>query len=438
MGLFVLCVGLCAAPWVDSADLADTFRLALENDPQYLSAGAELRANQELRPQARALLLPNLSFDAQVAGNRLDVSRSPFGPTGIRRFNDKVLSVSLTQPIFRRGLWVQFEQAGKQVEQAEVRFAFARQDLILRVAEVYFDVLRAIDSLRFARAEKEALAKQLDQAQQRFDVGLIAITDVQEAKAGFDSARADEIAAINQLNNATEALRAITGQYFTDLEPLGQRLPLVPPEPNDIDEWTDIGLEQNLQIAIAQLAVEISDKEIKRAQSGHLPTLDLVGTHSFTDSGGGVFGGSETSLSALELQLNLPIYEGGLVLSQTREARASYQQALDELLGERRETQRQTRDAFLGILTGISRVEALRQAVVSAEVAKEAIDAGFQVGTRTAVDVVASTRDLTRQQRDLAFARYDYLLNILRLKLAAGILSDEDLVEINQLLDSSS
>lgn len=415
-------------------DLVGAFRLAQENDPRYLAAGAENQANQELLPQARSFLRPNVSVSGELSGNRLDVVESTFSATGVRRFNDKGLTLSLVQPLFQRDLWIQLKQAGDQVRQSEVQFTLARQDLILRLAEAYFGVLRAIDDLRFARTEKEALAQQLNQAEQRFEVGLVAVTDVQEAQAGFDAARAQEIAAINQLNNANEALRVITGRYLTDLATVGPNLPLLTPEPNDIELWTKTGLEQNLGVQIAQLTADIAEKDIKRAEAGHLPSLNIVGSHTYSDSAGGVFGGTRSHNTALGLQLNLPIYQGGLVLSQTRQARAQYQQALDQLLLERRETQRQTRDAFLGILTSISRVEALRQAVVSGRVAKEATDAGFEVGTRTAVDVVVATRNVTEQERNLSFERLSYLLDILRLKQAAGILSDADLMEINRLL----
>lgn len=415
-------------------DLVGAFRLAQENDPRYLAASAENQANQELLPQARSFLLPNLSASGDLTGNRLDIVESTFTRTGRRQFNEKALSLSLVQPLFRRELWIQLKQASDQVRQSEVRFTLARQDLILRLAEAYFGVLQAMDELRFARTEKKALEQQLEQAEQRFEVGLVAVTDVQEAQAGFDAARAREIAAINQLNNAIEALRAITGRYLTDLAVVGPDLPLVTPEPNDIELWTKTGLEQNLSVQIAQLTADIAEKDIKRAEAGHLPTLDLVGSHTYSDTGGGVFGGTRSHNTALGLQLNLPIYQGGLVMSQTRQARAQYQQALDQLLLERRETQRQTREAFLGILTSISQVEALRQAVVSARVAKEATDAGFEVGTRTAVDVVVATRNVTQQERNLSLERISYLLDILRLKQAAGVLSDADLAEINRLL----
>lgn len=432
--LLVLSGALLLLPNAYAIDLVGAFRLAQENDPQYLAAGAENQANRELLPQARSFLLPNVSVSGELTGNRLDVVESTFASTGKRKFNDKALTLSLVQPLFRRDLWIQLGQANDQVRQSEVRFTLTRQDLILRLAVAYFGVLRAIDDLRFARTEKKALEQQLRQAEQRFEVGLVAVTDVQEAQAGFDAARAQEIAAINQLNNANEALREITGRYLTDLAAVGDNLPLVTPEPNDIDLWTKTGLEQNLGVQIAQLTTDIVEKDIKRAEAGHLPSLDLVGSHTYSDSGGGVFGGTRTHQTALALQLNLPIYQGGLVMSQTRQARAQYQQALDQLLQQRRETQRQTREAFLGIVTSISRVEALRQAVVSAGVAKEATDAGFEVGTRTAVDVVVATRNVTEQERNLSFERYSYLVDILRLKQAAGILSDADLTEINRLL----
>lgn len=433
--LAVLSGALWLLPHAHAIDLVGAFQLAQQNDARYLAAQAENRANQELLPQARSFLLPNVRLDGQLAANRLDVvESSTFAPTGKRTFNTKALTLSLTQPLFRRDLWIQLGQAGDQVRQSEVQLTLVQQDLILRLSEAYFRVLGATDGLRFARAEKEALEQQLRQAEQRFEVGLIAVTDVQEAQAGFDAARAQEIAAINQLNNANEALREITGRYLTDLAAVSEDLPLVTPEPNNIEQWTKTGVEQNLGVQIAQLTLDIVEKDIKRAEAGHLPSLDLVGSHTYSDSAGGVFGATRTQQIALGLQLSLSLYEGGLVMSQTRQARAQYEQALDQLVQQRRQAQRQTRDAFVGIVTGISQVEALRQAVVSAQVAKEATEAGFEVGTRTAVDVVIATRNLTQQERNLALERYNYLLDILRLKQAAGILSDADVIEINRLL----
>ena len=301
---------------------------------------------------------------------------------------------------------------------------------MMRVSQRYFDVLEAEDELSFARATLEAFRQQLMQSRQRFEVGLIAITDVEEAKAGFDLARAQLIAAENALDTAREALRETSGEYQEDLAPLGE-MPLVTPEPADIDQWTETALAQNLRLLAAGHDAETARREIERARAGHSPTLDAVGLHRREDR----TGLGQTDSTSIGLQLNLPFYAGGAVLSRTRESRHRYRQALDELERERRRAQRETRDAYLGINSGISRVTALEQAVRSSEAAAGAIEAGFQVGTRTSVDVLNAQRELYGARRDLAGARYNYIRNVLRLKHAAGTLSEDDLRQISAWLE---
>jgi outer membrane protein len=418
-----------------TAALVDVFDQAVEADPEYQSAVAANLAAQQLSPQARSFLLPNISAGGFARYNHLDVRKTYTGfGTGTDSFGNQQADLSLTQPVYRRDLWVQLEQADLRTQQANAEFAFSRQELILRVSERYFDVLRAIDQLTFARSALEAFGQQLKQAQQRFEVGLIAITDVEEAQSGFDLATADVIAAENDVDNAREAMREVTGVYSRDLSPLGTSMPLVTPEPANIDLWTETALRQNLQIMAARHATETAKEEIDRIESGHYPTLDLVGQGIFFNSDGGIAGDSQTIDGRVGLELNIPIYEGGLVVSQTRESRHLYQQSLDSLEGRRRAVQRQTRDAFLGLQSNISRIKALAQAVKSTISAKEAIDAGFQVGTRTSVDVLDAERRVFEARRDLSFSRYDYIINTLSLKQAAGTLSEADLELVNSWL----
>ena len=417
--------------------LVELFDISLESDPEYQSAVASNLAAQELRPQARSFLLPNLSAGGSVRHNYADVRRSGTGATGSTDFGDQQADISLTQPVYHRDLWIQLEQASLRTKQANAEFAFARQELMLRVSERYFDVLRARDQQVFAASALEAFGQQLKQAQQRFEVGLIAITDVEEAQSIFDLGTADLIAAGNDLDNAREALREIVGRYSTDLASLGEALPLVRPEPADINLWTETALRQNLQIMAARHASANAKEEIDRIASGHYPTLDLVGSTQFFNSNGGIGGiasDSQTVNGQIGLELNIPIYEGGLVVSQTRESRHLYQQSLDDLERQRRAVQRQARAAYLNIESDIARVKALTQAVKSTESAKEAIDAGFQVGTRTSVDVLNAERRVFEARRDLAFSRYDYIINRLTLKQAAGTLSEADIEQVNSWL----
>ncbi|MEQ8495164.1 MAG: TolC family outer membrane protein, partial [Gammaproteobacteria bacterium] len=319
---------------------------------------------------------------------------------------------------------------------AQLEVVVARQDLLLRVAERYFEVLAARDSLQFARAAKQSLERQLEQARQRFEVGLIAITDVQEAQAGYDRALADEISAQNAIENAIEALREVTASYHDDLLVLGDDMPLLVPEPQDIDAWTNTAIEHNLEIAASLVATDIAREEISRQTAQHYPTLDIVGGHNFNRAGGR-FGSAKVHQSEINLELNLPLYSGGRVLSQTREAEHEHRATLDRLEQSRRAVQRDTRQAYLGVITRISSVKALEQAVVSSTTALESTRAGFEVGTRTAVDVVAAERVLSEAKRDLARARYDYIIDMLRLKKAAGSLSPEDLAAANSWLTQS-
>lgn len=420
---------------VTAADIVEIYNLAEGSDPVYRQAQASYQATLETRPQARSQLLPQVSLNANTSSNDQDISTSSgFGGSGEIGFNSHGYSLDISQPVFHFDRWLNLKQADSIIQQAQADLDSALQDLIVRVAERYFNVLAAQDNLDFARAEKTALARQLEQAQQRFEVGLTAITDVQEAQAGYDRSVANEILAENEIDNTREALREITGDYIIQLAPLGESMPLVKPQPAVIEDWTELSQEQNLQVIAAKNRLEAARQEIKIQQSGHLPTLDLVASKGFNSSGGR-FGGTQTHSEAIGLELSVPLFQGGLVNSQTREARHLYDQALEQLEQQFRQAQRQTRESYLGVISGISQVKALNQSVISSESALQATEAGFEVGTRTAVDVVASQRVLLQAKRDYARARYDYLLNTLRLKQAAGTLAPEDLNEINKWLE---
>ena len=437
LGILLLTTFVCTR--AAAIDLVGVYDLAFTSDPTFQSAGAANRATQEVRPQAKAQLLPNVTMNMGVAGNSRDVKDnsifSSSGTLGTHKFNSRDFSLDLTQPVYRKDLWIQLEQADSRIKQADADYAFALQDLMLRASQRYFDVLAAGDSLTFARAALEAFEQQLRQSQQRFEVGLIAITDVEEAKAGFDLARAEVITAENTLDVAREALREISGVYHQDLAGLSTRMPLVTPEPADIDSWTEIALQQNLRLAASLYGAEVARDEIRRVEAGHLPVLDIVGRHQRNRSGSeAARSTTRTEQTTVGIQLNLPIYQGGFTVSRTRESRHLYQQSLDEVERQRRAAHRQTRDAYLGVISGISRVQALVQAVKSTESARAAIEAGFQVGTRTSVDVLDAEQNLFRAKRDLAVARYNYIIDTLTLKQAAGSLSEEDVRLVNAWL----
>ena len=424
--------------FINAANLLEAFRLAEKNDPTYLQATAEYRATLEQRPQAFSQLLPSISLSADTSSNDQDISNnSNFGGSGEIGFNSHGYSLSLSQPIFRYDRYLTLQQSDTVILQAETQLSEAQQALIIRIAERYFDVLSSIDNLEFAQAEVKSLSRQLEQANQRFEVGLSAITDVTEAQAGYDLAAAREIQATNEIDNAREAMRELTGQYITNVAILANEIPLVKPDPATIEKWTETALSQNLSILAAGHAAETARKEIKIQKAGHYPTLDLVASKNY-DSTGGRFGGTRTHGESIGIELNLPIYSGGLTSSQIREAHENYNVAMHTLEQARRSAQRLTRQAYLGVISGISQVMALKQAVVSSETALEATEAGFEVGTRTAVDVVASQRATSEARRNYSQAKYDYILDSLRLKQAAGTLSPEDIEQINQWLTVKS
>ena len=427
----LLCIDLAYA-----VDLLEIYGHALDSDPQYRQVAATQRAVLEQRPQALAQLLPTLTFSANAMTNEEDITTefNPIDRTGKVSYGSHGYSLDLSQPLFRGDRIMGYLQADNLIRQADAELIAARQDLIVRTTRAYFEVLAAYDNLGFAEAEKKSLSRQLDQAKQRFDVGLSAITDVQEAQAGYDRAFAAEIEARNNVDNTQEALREITGVYISDLALLGETMPLLSPQPEEIETWTGAALEQNLIVLAARHSVDSARREVKKQQAGHLPSVDMVARHSL-NSTGGRFGSYESESSSIGVQVNVPLFSGGFVSSRVRETRERLNAELERLEQARRNAQRLTRQAYLGVISGISRVKALKQAVVSSETALEATEAGFEVGTRTAVDVVAAERATSQARRDYARARYDYLLDTLRLKQASGSLSVEDLSEVNRWLN---
>ncbi len=420
-----------------ATNLVDVFNLAEKNDPIYMQAAAKYRATLESKPQALSQLLPSINLSGDTYSNDQDISsNSNFGGSGDISFNSHGYSLSLSQPIFRYDRYLSLQQADTVIRQADTELAVAQQELIIRITERYFNVLSSIDNLELARSEVESLSRQLEQANQRFEVGLSAITDVAEAQAGYDLAMAREIQAINEIDNAREAMRELTGEYVTEIASLGNDMPLVKPIPDSIDKWTETALNQNLSISATSLAADIARKGIDIQKAGHYPTLDFAASKNY-DSSGGRLGDTQTHGERIGLELNVPLYSGGLTSSKIREAYEDYNVAMYSLEQVKRSANRLTRETYLGVISGISQVKALRQAVVSSETALKATEAGFEVGTRTAVDVVASQRATFEARRNYSQAKYDYILNSLKLKQAAGTLSPEDLQQINLWLNNS-
>lgn len=430
LALLLLAVSVPAT----ATDLASLLKAAELSDPKYRESQSQALAVAEDIPQAEASLWrPELAFT--IGGNHTEqeiTARFNLSGSAID-YDGSDYRVSLRQPVFHRDRYLRLKQADKRLHQAQLEIDVAWQALMVRLAERYFGVLAAQDTLTFAKAERDALAGQLEQAKQRFDVGLIAVTDVEEARAGHDKALAQVITAANDLQNAEEALRETTGEAPDDLWQLDEKLTLSAPEPNDIKQWTETAVNQNLEVAAALAAADVALEEIDIQSAGHYPTIDIEGGHGYA-SRGGQFGANESTTSDIGIRMNVPIYEGGAVNSRTRQAGHQHAAALDRVEQARRATFRSARESFLGVGTQISAVSALRQAVVSSATALASTKAGFEVGTRTTVDVVTAERGLSQARRDLARARYEYVLNLLRLRQAAGTLSPDDIAQTNAWL----
>lgn len=425
---------LCGAAAPAVADnLLEVYQLAVDNDPQFAAAVASRDVAVEALPQATSGYLPKLNAFGSWTEKSQDVIQTfPGASTGTILGSDANASVTLRQPLLSLSTLAARRVAKANVAQAELQLEQAEQDLMLRVAETYFDVLAKMENLNFARAEKQAIARQLEQARQRFDVGLIAVTDVHEAQARHDLAVAQEIAAENNLAIAREQLREITGQLHNNLRQLRDQTPLVPPSPTNIDDWTQAAREQNLGVLVARRNVEAAQHNISQQRSARYPTVDATGSYGYFRNESSFTQESTTAAVGLEMSMN--IFQGGFISSKVSEARAQLRLREQNLEQTLRNSLRLTRASYLGVLAGMSHVKALSQALVSSQSALQATEAGFEVGTRTAVDVLDAQRELFRARRDYAQARYNYVLDTLRLKHAVGMLTREDLRQINSWL----
>jgi outer membrane protein len=412
-------------------DLVTVYGLALQNDAELMIAESNYLAAVQALPLARSGRKPQISLNASGTTRESDNSE-----TGDNDSETVGYSLNLTQSLYDTEIQGDIDVAEASTAAELARLKAVRQDLILRVAETYFGILAAGDNVEFAYAERTAIARQLEQAQKRFEVGLIAITDVQEAQARFDTAEADAILAENILDNAFESLVVITADSSVKkLAPLGDELMLSLPDPMIAEPWVLLALENNLDLIAAQQDLNAARYERdKNARSGY-PTLDLTASYADNDFNDDEFRGDydqEDVIVGLELQV--PLYTGGRISAEQAQAESNFVSAKNTLLLQTRLARQQSRTAYLDVVSGISQVRALKQALDSSNIALAATQAGFDVGTRTSVDVLLSLRETYRAERDYARSRYDYLLNKLRLKQAAGILKEDDLFDINRWL----
>ena len=449
----LMTAALIISPFVSSTamavDLVGVHDLAVKHDPQLQAAAYRRDATGENKRQAWSNLLPTLSGGAtrNWGDNKTTVDATEFSPP-FKTDSDidtESYRLDLRQSLYAQSNYEQLDIARGQVSQAEAIYNGAYQNFLVRIAGGYFGVLTAQDGVIFAEAEEKALQRQFAQAEQRFEVGLTAVTDVHEARASYDNARARAIVSRNNLADAKEVLYELTGQYFHDIDPLQEVLPLVKPMPENTDEWVDIAMQYNPAVLTAQMNVEIADSTVRLQRSGHFPTLDLVGSISeFTNNKQVIrddFGQIIANTNAVNddkrigLVLSVPIYQGGVVSSRTRQARYTLNAVNEDLDQQQKAVVRQTNNAFRAVIAGIEQVGAFGQAMISAESALEATQAGFEVGTRTIVDVLIAQQRYFQAWRDNSLARHTYVVDHLRLKAAAGVLAAEDLHKINAILE---
>lgn len=442
-------LSLCAVN-LHADTLQDIYLRALENDHQLKADAAAYRAGLESKTIGRSALLPQINATAAYSDTeQTTIGRTISTPGAPESYDvesqNEVYSVTLTQPLFNMAAWFGYKQGISLSEQAEAQFSADQQALIIRVSEAYFNVLRAIDNMKTAQAEEKALSHQLEQTKQRFDVGLTAITDVHEAQAAYDTATATVLQAQGNLGIAFEALEVLTGRPENTVAPLVENFPVVRPQPMNRSEWVDFALQNNYNLKVAQLNAAAFESNARSKASGHLPTV--TASYSFTNRddtntdilGPGTVTPSDSRIddrSVVAVQLNVPIFSGMRVSGERRQAYAQSMQA-DEIYNKtQRDIIQATRSLHLSVATNVAQVNARKQAITSSKSALEATQAGYEVGTRNLVDVLVAQQNLYQAQRNYDDSRYDYVIDMLRLKQVAGNLTPEDIQKLNQWLNA--
>ena len=427
-----------------AVDLLGVYELASTNDPQIRAAELRLESAAFGEAIARASLLPSINSTVRktIGENTIEIDGDIIDDDVFN--DDEVFRIDLTQSIYDDANWARLNRARSVIAQADAQYNIAWQDFLLRVSQRYFDILTAIDAVQFAKAEELALQRQFEQAEQRFEVGLSAVTDFLEARAAWDGARARVIVAVNSLEDAREALRELTGETFESYKPLAEELPLEPPEPALPEQWVTRALASSPELEASRQGLNVADSDVRVANADYLPTLDLTAGYSINtnnefqlrDDFQRVIRTTEFENTgwSLGLQLNIPIFQGLGVRSRARQAAVDQRVAVEDLEFEQRTVVRNTENAYRAVIAGIREVEALNQALISAESALEATNAGFEVGTRTIVDVLLAEQRFFQAQRDFSQARHQFIVDNLSLERAVGTLAPEDLEQANRRL----
>ena len=421
-----------------SENLSDIYELALKNDPLLRAAEATYRAGKENKAQGIAGLLPTLSIGGSTNWNEYRIEEQLQD-----QYNSNSYYGNINQPIFRLDKWFQFERGTALSESAEAEFAYQQQETMIRVASAYFNVLNSFDNLNAAEAEEKAIQRQRDLAKKRFDVGLAAITEVQETQAAYDLTVVSRIARQAQLDSAQETLTSIIGRDITLLSPLADDFEISLPDPLDRESWVSLGLKNNYQLKSAKLQRDAAQASARASASNHLPQIDLVGRISQSTSKQGKFGGFiqnplfgiEQDTRQYSIQFNLPLYAGGAISSARRQAYANYDRSKEQAIYTERSTIRDVRSNHFGVQTQVANVTARKQALASAESALKATEVGYEVGTRNTVDLLDAQKRLFQAQRDYASSRYEYIISMLRLKASVGSLNPNDLLNISNQME---
>ncbi len=420
-----------------AANLVDAYEQALGSDPTFKAATASWQATQQLAPISRSYLLPSLTTNGSQGRGYLKQTFDGYEVSFYQNVTQYALN--LNQVIFNYQAWGALKSAKAQIKQGGATYNASAQDLILRVATAYLGVLQAYDQLQATQAQKRSLGQQLQQTQDQFKVGLIPITGVEQVKASYDSTLALEIANKNTIADKLEELRAITGKFYTNLKGINTKLPLIAPRPANINAWVDIATKQSYAVKASYYAMIVAREQVNIQRAGHFPTVNATGSYTYSNQSDALFNNATPEpfinrTTAVGVGVNFPVYQGGLVTAETRQAAALYAEACANLEQTYRNTLTQTREAYLGVISGISKLKADRQAIVSSQSSVDSTRAAYTAGTQTIVDVLQQQSDLYTAQTNYANDQYNYLISLLTLKQAAGTLSPADILMVNSWL----